>query len=419
MNRRKFLKRSAIVSSVGFVAYSAWRGFRYPPLMYVLKDEENDRTLNGIEINLQEAILVKPDSPIDVYKADVALRAFSPEPTVQLKNVTSSQLKVVMNNVHAESLLSVDGAELSSHEIEGTNHILVLNKFANGNATIKFEFPRPDHYRFATIGDTGGDKELYWCLKRMAGKGADFILHLGDFVYQEGDYQQAIEYFYGSRVPCYVSIGNHDFHKNGKIFQPYLDYLGVFNHAFKLGDVRFVNIDSANDFFPPWAGQRGQLMEALAEPSVIQAQNIQETIVFSHRPLVDYRDGEDHGINGVHEAKWLHKQFLKAQVSLFFAGHIHDRHELDHQGVLQVIAGQGLGHQDLLLGRKVSEFVLADVIKGQKVQHTWQGLIMPTKLHCNSVHLKYLRKKSQSDLLEVYNKSGRLCENLRQGLAKL
>jgi len=418
MNRRKFLMRSGMAAGVGFVAYSSWRGFRYPPLMYVLEREELDYKHGDIALSLENAILVKEGSPLDKYKADISLRAFSPEPTVVLQSGLSNELNLVMNNVHADSKVLVDGAELTDHEIEGTNHSLTLNKFTADSVSIKFQFPRPNNYRFATIGDTGGDKELYWCLKRMAGKGADFILHLGDFVYQEGDYEQAIEYFYGSRVPCYVSIGNHDFHKSGKIFQPYLDYLGVFNHAFQLGDVRFVNFDSANDFFPPWAGQRGNLIDALTQESIIQTQGIQETVAFSHRPLVDYRIGEDHAINGVHEAKWLHEQLLKAQTSHFFAGHIHDRHELDHQGLLQIIAGQGLGHQDLLAGKKVSEFVLADVNKGEKLQYSWQGLIMPTKLHCNSVHLRYLKKDNQSDLLYKLNKSGRLCQNLRQHLAK-
>ena len=418
MNRRQFLMRSGLAAA-GFIAYSSWRGFRYPPLMYVLDHEELTHSLNGISLSLQDAILVKQGSPLDSYKVDVSLRAFAPEPTITLKVGNVDELSVVMNNVHAESNVVVDGAEISNHEIENTNHLLTLKKFANGIVTIKFQFPRPNNYRFAAIGDTGGDKELYWCLKRMSGKGADFILHLGDFVYQDGDYQQAIKYFYDSKVPCYISIGNHDFHDSGKIFQPYLDYLGAFNHAFQLGDIRFVNLDSANDFFPPWAGQRGQLIETLTQESIIQKQNIQETIAFSHRPLTDYREGEDHAINGIFEEKWLHKQLIKAQVSHFFAGHVHDRHELDHQGVLQVIAGQGLGHQDLLLGKKVSEFILADVIKGQKLQYSWADLIMPTKLHCNSVHLKYLRKNNRSDLLETYIKSGRLCENLQQRLAKL
>ena len=417
MNRRKFLMRSGIAAGVGFAAYSSWRGFRYPPLMYVLEHEESNHDLNGTNINLQQAILVKSGSPLKSYQADISLRAFAPEPTIVLQLPSSSTaLKVVMNNVHADSAVSVVGAELIDHEVDGINQVLTLNKFKGDSTTIKFQFPRPNNYRFAAIGDTGGDKELFWCLKRMTGKDADFILHLGDFVYQEGDYQQAIEYFYDSPIPCYISIGNHDFHDNGQIFQPYLDYLGVFNHAFKLGDVRFVNLDSANDFFPPWAGQRGELMKAIADPAIIQSLNIQETVVFSHRPMIDYRLGEDHAINGILEERWLHKQFLKAGVSHFLAGHIHDRHELDHQGVLQVIAGQGLGHQDLLLGRKVSEFVMADVIKGRKTQYSWQSLIMPTRLHCNSIHLKYLRKHNQSDLLETYRKSGRLCQNLQKGL---
>lgn len=406
----------SLAASLGFIGYSCWRGFRYPPLMYVTKPHSLEYQPNHISLSLTDAILVKTGSPLDRFPTDLKLRAFAPEPIVRLHKHKQTVTRLVINNVHAESSVIISGAELHDHQVSGTNHLLELRRSGKDTSdiTVKFAFPWPEAYRFAAIGDTGGDKELYWCLKRMAQVGADFALHLGDFVYQEGDYPQAIEYFYTSSIPCYIAIGNHDFHHKGKIFQPYLDYLGIFSHAFQLGNTRFVNIDSANDFFPPWAGQRGQLVETLASQPTNKEQ---ETLAFSHRPLRDYRAGEDHAINGVFEADWLHRQLLAANTSHFFAGHIHDKHELDHQGLNQVIAGQGLGHQDLLMGKNVSEFVLADISQGKKMDYSWQPLVMPAALHCNSVHLRYLKNKKQFTMLKQANEFSGLCNDLYQHAA--
>ena len=410
-NRRKFLLKSGLYGFVGFTAYSTWRGFRYPPLMFTLADESPEQQVGNLTVLTNDAIVVKKDGPLKNLSADFKLRAYGPEPKIVLRPEQSGNLSLLVNNVHKESDVSVSGAQLLDHRIDKTNHFLSLKLEKAQEVTLEFTFRRPDDYRFAAIGDTGGDKELDWCLQRMAQSGADFLLHLGDFVYQEGDYQRALDYFCHSEVPCYVSIGNHDFHHKGKIFQPYLDYIGVFSHAFQLGEVRFLNVDSANDFFPPWAGQRGRLLEALAESNQTdqQEQGVRETIAFTHRPLKDFRDGEDHDINGVHEAKWLHKKLLEAGTTHFFAGHVHDRHELDHEGLLQIIAGQGLAHQDLLLHKPVSEFVLGQVTTGQAVSYTWQPLLMPVSWHCNSVHLRYLRNSKH---LKVLQDSGQFCPAL-------
>ena len=110
---------------------------------------------------------------------------------------------------------------------------------ADKDVELHWQVPFKDEFTFASIGDSGGNHELSWCLKRSAELGAEFLLHLGDFNYQDGDYERAIDLFHNAPIPCYITIGNHDFHDSGLLHHQFTDYLGPFNSVFSLGNVRF------------------------------------------------------------------------------------------------------------------------------------------------------------------------------------
>lgn len=395
MNRRSFLKAAA-VGGAAFAGYSAWRGFRYPPVIYTLPQYAGERQWQGISVAVSDAIYLPTQDQV------LRLRAYAPEPLLQLKATANSgeTLEVFINNLHPQALVEVKGGVVIDHQVEATNHRLQL-RMHEGEATVRWRFRNPKEYRFAVIGDTGAGRELQWCLTRAEQLGADFLLHLGDFLYGRDLYSQAIENFQQSPIPCYISIGNHDFHADGIIFEPFLEQLGVFNNVFELGGVRFVNLDTATDFFPPWAGVRGQMVKDLVETVASEqlSNSAKQTVIFTHRPLVEFRTGSHHDVNGIYEERWLTKQFLRSNTALFVAGHVHDRIETDWQGLSHVIAGQGLGHQDLLLGRLVSQMLVGDVIDGQPLATSWQPLNMPWENHCSDEHPPLLRDTGRLKML--------------------
>ncbi|MGH1541735.1 MAG: metallophosphoesterase family protein [Arenicella sp.] len=400
-SRRHFLKRASLIGLTGFVGYSVYRGFRYPPLMFVLDEYPYRSELDGLNVNLQDAMYLKPANT-----GALRMRATAPEPKVFLRSADARTVLLSVNNVHPKASVLVEGGEIADHSIEKTNHFIQVKIPKENTVKLSWQFPDPEQYRFAVIGDTGGGTELQWCLERSAQLQADFMLHLGDFVYVDGDYQKAVENFQDSEIPCYVTIGNHDFHNNGKIYHTFLEEIGVFNNIFQLGDVQFLNMDSANDFFPPWAGQRGALIQKLIERRESGQSTATETVAFTHRPLADFRIGEDHDINGVHEAQWLTEKLFQAGVGHFFAGHVHDNHSMDYRGIQQVIAGQGLGHKDLLAGKQISEILLVDAVKGQELHYDWQQLAMPWDHHCSTVYQHY---KEKDTMLERLREIEKLC----------
>ena len=321
-------------------------------------------------------------------------RAFAPEPIIQLKAKSGTQLFLFINNVHPEIIWQVDEGQLiESASLGNTNHMLHVKAGDSETVKLRAVFPREDGYRFAAIGDTGGESELSWCIHRAKQLDADFLLHLGDFAYSDGDYSKAVSRFHKATLPCYIAIGNHDFHYSGKIFQPYINELGVFSHRFQLHDSQFINIDTANDFFPPSAGQRGDVIKSMVSGESLGGVAPTEHFAFSHRPLKDMRPGDDHHINGVGEREWLQKVFKQVGLKYYFCGHVHHKFETDLDGVLQLNAGQGLGHEDLLANRSISEICLVQKERGLAASHTWKELQMPVEYYRNAVHINYMRRK--------------------------
>jgi len=408
MKRRQFLKRSALTGFAGFLGYSTWKGFRYPPIMFVLDAPETRITSQDSQFDFKDVIPLS-ESSIDGFAIKdnpktTFFRAIAPEPEFELTSESGSVVDVLVNNLHKETLPSVEGGELVDYTVVKTNHLIKVKVGETGKAKIKWTFLRPESYRIATIGDTGGDKELGWCITKSAQYNADFLLHLGDFVYQEGDYQRAIHYFQNSDIPVYVTIGNHDFHSSGKIFQPFLDSIGRFNHMFELGSLRAINIDSANAFFPPWAGERAKLLKEIElMPKEGVSGKVKNTVVYTHKPL----SGRRH-VGGVYADEWLNKRLHTLGVTHAFGGHLHEKVELDVGDIKQYVAGQGLGSQDLLLKKNVAEILLFDVSEKGLSKADWRPLDMPFEMHCNTYQKPVFEELDRMSVyLELQKKCGR------------
>jgi len=410
-NKKRWLLKSGVAGFAAFVGYSVWRGFRYPPLMWTIKYDDGKYSRDHLDIQTNDAILLnKQYSPLvskalmsELADQTILFRAYAPEPIIRLQAKQGSRLLIVVNNVHPEAVWTSKDERQSFEAVSvgGTDHLIQVTVGKSEEVILQAEFPRKDGFRFAAIGDSGGDLELDWCIKRAHELQADFLLHLGDFVYSEGDYALAIQKFHQAALPCYVSIGNHDFHHKGKIFQPYIEELGVFSHSFNLQGTDFINLDSANDFFPPSAGQRGDLINSFGKPLASESR-----YVFTHRPLKDMRPDDDHHINGRGEGEWLKERFADIGVSHYFCGHVHHKFETDLDGLLQLNAGQGLGYEDLLAEQpgSISEIVVVQKERGLTASHTWKSLNLPVEYYANPVIGRYLRKENPTIDLELFKK---------------
>lgn len=370
ISRRQFILASSAAAAVGLAGYSYRRGLRLPPLHWEPKLVVPD--LGSLK-HQENHLLLLPTAT----KAISSWRATAPEPRLVLNNPADLQTTLEIQNLSPRVILIVDGADHEEH-INGSRRQIKLNLHAEKSATLTWKLAAPESaIKFAAIGDSGGDLELAWCIQRASQLGADFLLHLGDFNYQDGDYQRAIDNFNSSEIPVYVSIGNHDFHDNGGVYGRFLSEIGPLNQAFEVSGNRFINIDTAAGFLPISGGQRGQLFSALRQQKVIN------TVAFSHRPLIDPDRETHHDIGSAKERAWLIKQMRSIGVSSLLCGHIHINDRRTIAGIDQIIVGQGLGHQDLIVGKDHSKIAIGKINRQGTFEIELDDLAMPMELHCH------------------------------------
>jgi len=309
-------------------------------------------------------------------------RAFRPEPVLFLENRSPEPLRVVLENVHPEArLLVTPGGRTSTWQGElPLERILEMAGAEPGparTARAKVFFPQRTAYTFAAIGDTGGATELKHCLDAARDLGADFLIHLGDFAYAEGQLENAAELLREAGIPVFAAIGNHDFHGGHRSrFLLFRDSIGPLDSFFSFRGVEFLNLDTAADLVPAGAGQRGTLLrqvESLREP--MQARGVlPPLVVFTHRPLVDPRTiykrrEKGHALNRTAEADWLRGRLLDLGTSAYLAGHVHESWEFDDQGLPTFISGDGLMRRG-----KPPKILIGEWVPGSALQFRWEAL---------------------------------------------
>jgi len=394
ITRRKLLLGGAVFGALGL--YSHQRGLRYPRLSF--EHEAHLLSLSSAAHTLEfiDCIAINENT----------LRAIAPEPKIELcLHDTKSQL--VVRNVAPNAELKIDISELSAssrkqltvdEDTHGLDRTISIKGARHEIIKLSWLIPVADGFEFAVMGDTGGGSELTWTLKRAHQLGAQFLLHLGDFNYTEGEYQNAIEQFDGAPLPVYVSIGNHDFHDNGLIYDNFLNRIGPMNHSFELAGTRFINVDTAADFWPARSGQRGKLFDSLKQKYDFAG----EQVLFTHRPLKDPRPHDDHEVGGIGEIDYLAKQCNDLKIGNFLHGHVHHSAELDFNGIKQFTIGEGLGHENLVLQKHVAKIMMARIEPEKKMQHRWEDLNMPWADHQSPTHLYKLKRDGRSKQLEWF-----------------
>ena len=370
LNRRKFLTITGLSAVGGVVGYAYVRGVRYPVLQFTPDAAPTTAQQNGIDVQAHGALFQR-----SAADGVLEFRAFVPEPRLDVRVSRGSIWQLAVENIHPEATLSVDS---TSHRWREQRDNLTRTISGEGETDaslhIQWKFPESNTYRFTIIGDTGGGTELDWVLQRSVELGADFILHLGDLNYDEGDLERAAIAFNKAIIPSFVAVGNHDFRDGLQhLYKDFTRLIGPLNSAFRLGGIQFLNLDTATDYWPPQRGARMHLLEQfpIGGPDVAA----RDSVVFMHRP--------PHGINGPGEADWLRKQLLDRGMNTLVAGHFHIKEERNEGGLHTYVSGQGLAHADLIVGRPIAEILVADVEPGKPVQYHWAPLNMQLEAHCN------------------------------------
>jgi hypothetical protein len=373
------------LSGLGLSVYTYQRGIRLPTLHWdplALSTQFNIRGLG--QAFGTDLIQIPLSNTSDEKGVTTRFRAFAPEPSLILRADGATKVRISVTNIAPDAVLDYSPSDLKISEVSSnTNRTLTIETASSGETLLQWSLPEYAEYTFASIGDTGGDKELNWCIERAHALGAKFLLHLGDFNYQEGDYQRSIDAFNDAPLPVYVSIGNHDHHNNGAIYQRFMNEIGPLNNAFTIGKTRFVNIDTSANILPYGAGQRGELLERLAADNNNANNNYADTVAFTHRPLHDPSEGSHHDIGSTGERDWLVVSLKKINAKTLLSGHIHIYDRSNFDGIDNIIAGQGLGHQDLLINGDASKMVLGHVDESGAVRYTAEPLAMPMEAHCH------------------------------------
>lgn len=377
LSRRSLLKFASLGAAVTLI-YSYIRGIRFPVLSW-----EAALTATALNTDLADFSFI---DIIHLGSKDTqsSFRAFAPEPEIELTLQEQSVITILVNNIASDAVLETITSDQISiqEEVNGINRKLLISGTPQQSIKLKWRLPVQAEYTFAAIGDTGGNKELGWCIKRAHDLGARFLLHLGDFNYQEGDYDNAIRQFNIAPIPCYVSIGNHDFNESGLVYQQFLKEIGPLNNSFSIGKTRFINIDTAASFLPYSGGQRGKLFEQLIADQTIYSDNV----AFTHRPIHDPQPDAngDHDLGSEGETNWLITSLKKSSATTLLSGHIHIFDRTTYQGIDNIIVGQGLGHQDLIVNHNdISKIALGHVNEKGKVNYEFASLKMPMELHCH------------------------------------
>ena len=389
VNRRNFLKLAGL-ATLATTVYSYFRGVRIPPLIWEPPATDTSFSLDNVDIEVVDLIRAHTGTEQDVA---IAFRAFAPEPTlrIQASNHAATgleRLRISVNNIATDAQLRINSryANLAqtqvSETIVGITRVLDISIEAKETLELSWKLPELSEFSFAAIGDTGGGQELAWCINRAHALGARFLLHLGDFNYLASDYSNAISLFNQAPLPCYVSIGNHDAHDNGSLFERFLNEIGPLNHQFAIGKTRFANLDTASNTLPYAAGHRGRLMQQL----IAERDRYIDTIAFTHRPLhdPDPQEAGDHDLGSTGERDWLVASLKKANVKTLLSGHIHIYHRQNFEGIDNIIVGQGLGHQDLITNSDYSKIAIGRVGVDGKAIFEFAPLAMPMEMHCHS-----------------------------------
>jgi hypothetical protein len=261
------------------------------------------------------------------------LRAWTPGPTLRVTQAAGSgTVEVSVDNVLRRTRVEAAGP------VEETPVGLTRRLRFAPSATRWLAFVGPDDgVDFFVLGDTGDNPGFAAALQLGAIKGADFLLHTGDLVYDDLQIPNLRRLFAISPLPIYFVRGNHDYRNDLRV--AFLRELGPPYYAFRVGGAAFLVLDNAGDYLPGlWrhSTQYHWWTGALGEPRP------GPLFVVMHKPPFDRRTGPRRaGMVDRPFARQLMADFRRAGVEAVFTGDIHGAYLWVEDGIPYVISGEG------------------------------------------------------------------------------
>ncbi len=374
---------------------------RYPRLTFDPTPQPSTYARGGFRIEADGAYLKS--------ESQGSFRAFSPSVDLNLYNFPDDAVSVVVENIHPQAVLETDSVTaikrgFITEIINGLTRRIHVSA-PGSRVKLSWKMPIRSTYRFGVMGDSGGDRELEWGLKRLAEYDVDFILHMGDLYYSGTEIPDVHRRLNNSKVPVYVAIGNHDFHgPKGNTYDEFSRNIGPFNSAFQLLNTCFINLDTATDMYPAGDGYRGQFLQNLAENKILSAERC-EKVVFTHKPFTDGLKADtihaqDHSLTG-YQAEALREWFKKMGDITLLSGHIHDDLEFSLPGIKTYVAGSAMGAKDLMAGKPVSKYLIGEIEEGKTAQFVWIPGNMPMEYHCSKRAWRGLEANNPELLAEL------------------
>jgi 3',5'-cyclic AMP phosphodiesterase CpdA len=193
-------------------------------------------------------------------------------------------------------------------------------------------------FRFAVFGDSGsGKSQEYKVAQEVERQSVDFILHVGDIVYSNGEDEEYLPRMYLpyrnllARVPLFPALGNHDM-KTAQ-GQPWLD-----NFALP-GKERFYSFSYANAFFIALDSYDIAPNAVAWLEQQLAGSDKRWKFVFFHEP--PFSNQMKRSGNAAARSLWV-PLFEKYKVDIVFSGHDHMYTRFQpHNGVTYIVEGVG------------------------------------------------------------------------------
>jgi 3',5'-cyclic AMP phosphodiesterase CpdA len=344
MSRRQFLQWLGMASITPMLKVSPWQAngtssFRLPPTVLHV-------TSNTVTIYF---ILTKP-----IPNAMLVIEAETEEPHHIFLSPDETRQLIEVNKLTP--------ATVYTYRIEADEAISLYYETEWNGGSFKTVDPDPTApIRFAVIGDSGyGESTTTKLVGHMVAREPDFMLHLGDMVYNSDEYDNdlwlnwALKYYQPFQpllqiAPHYAAMGNHDAEKDNRLdgvpfyytAYPPLDDMPIFQehrswYSFAVNDVQFISLNTQTFYTEKGlAEQTTWLEERLADTT------FRTNILFSHIPF--YTSSSVHPHDGdVVAQQWRHIFAEHAdRIAVVLGGHQHLYERIIVDNITHITSGGG------------------------------------------------------------------------------
>jgi predicted phosphodiesterase len=261
----------------------------------------------------------------------LVLRAWAPTPGIHVVRPGAGALTVVVDNVPARVHLEAAGPVRETRA--ATRRTVAFEP----RATPRLAFADLSReVTFAALGDTGDDPTFVQALRLAAHMDVDFVLHLGDLIYEDVQMAPIARILAESPVPVYVVRGNHDYRNQARI--DFMRALGPAYYVFGFGSATFLVLDDAGNYLPTFWQRSTQYRWFTG---VLGIPRDGPLFVIAHKPLFDRRTEHSAYLDDEPFARQLKQDFARAGVAAMFAGHVHETHYWVEDGIPYVVNGEG------------------------------------------------------------------------------